>query len=567
MLILTQTGFHHEVPLGLISRIDKYLITPWDGKDMYSQVNKFNEFNHLDILTKDNRVYKLFFATGDKELCTKVSKLLNTISFVDRSQGLSLSVYQHTFPFKFALDINENNWMDFRDGWYVYTDIRAEAKRQGIDFEDPNCRFQLFDNGNYKLCRTYPRYLVMPRGMDQASIIECSRFRTQNRLPTLSYFFRGTACSIWRSSQCMNGIMNRRSPEDEKMIEEIGKTSITPTTVVHNSRVMIYDARPYLNAQANKLKHGGFEGKKFYRNAEVEFCDIDNIHKVTKCFRKLEKAVNSHSSFESQASFGAEVEQTDYFKMIQRIVKAANMTVDQILNKQTSVLVHCSDGWDRTAQMSSLAQQMLDPFFRTIEGLIILVNKDWLSFGHQFHLRFGLFDRNHKEEQRSPVFIQYLDCVRIFIEHYPTHFEYNKQLLLFIAENVMSNKFGTFLGNCEQDRDLLKLRNRTQSIWTKVYLDIKSYRNPKYDAKGTQAPIDQFPMNSPFMNNQVWRELFFKWNDLEAKESENELRSLKETKESDELLKSKDQLKDLIQFQKQIESIQPKLSAQSYNFY
>ena len=32
------------------------------------------------------------------------------------------------------------------------------------------------------------------------------------------------------------------------------------------------------------------------------------------------------------------------------------------------VLVHCSDGWDRTPQIATLAQLLLDPFFRTIEG-------------------------------------------------------------------------------------------------------------------------------------------------------------------------------------------------------
>ena len=29
------------------------------------------------------------------------------------------------------------------------------------------------------------------------------------------------------------------------------------------------------------------------------------------------------------------------------------------------VLVHCSDGWDRTAQLSSLSQVLLDPHYRT----------------------------------------------------------------------------------------------------------------------------------------------------------------------------------------------------------
>ena len=33
-----------------------------------------------------------------------------------------------------------------------------------------------------------------------------------------------------------------------------------------------------------------------------------------------------------------------------------------------SVLVHCSDGWDRTAQLTSLAMLMLDSHYRTLRG-------------------------------------------------------------------------------------------------------------------------------------------------------------------------------------------------------
>ena len=40
----------------------------------------------------------------------------------------------------------------------------------------------------------------------------------------------------------------------------------------------------------------------------------------------------------------------------------------QAVHEGISVLVHCSDGWDRTAQTCSLASIMLDPYYRTIEG-------------------------------------------------------------------------------------------------------------------------------------------------------------------------------------------------------
>lgn len=36
---------------------------------------------------------------------------------------------------------------------------------------------------------------------------------------------------------------------------------------------------------------------------------------------------------------------------------------------KASVIVHCTDGWDRTAQLTSLAMLMMDPYFRTIRGM------------------------------------------------------------------------------------------------------------------------------------------------------------------------------------------------------
>ncbi len=39
---------------------------------------------------------------------------------------------------------------------------------------------------------------------------------------------------------------------------------------------------------------------------------------------------------------------------------------------------------DRTAQICATTQVLLDPFFRTIEGLAVLIEKDWCAFGHKF---------------------------------------------------------------------------------------------------------------------------------------------------------------------------------------
>ncbi len=59
----------------------------------------------------------------------------------------------------------------------------------------------------------------------------------------------------------------------------------------------------------------------------------------------------------------------------------ANGSGDSADDEGHSVLVHCSDGWDRTAQVCSLAQIIIDPFYRTIDGLQVRALSPCTFFG------------------------------------------------------------------------------------------------------------------------------------------------------------------------------------------
>jgi len=79
--------------------------------------------------------------------------------------------------------------------------------------------------------------------------------------------------------------MASRSIDDEKMLSEIGRMSPNQGDDV---KVVIYDARSYINALANKVMNGGFENTKdYYRDCELVFCDIDNIHAVRDAINKV----------------------------------------------------------------------------------------------------------------------------------------------------------------------------------------------------------------------------------------------------------------------------------------
>lgn len=77
---------------------------------------------------------------------------------------------------------------------------------------------------------------------------------------------------------------------------------------------------------------------------------------------------------------------TFFFSLSQLILAGALRIADKVESGKTSVVVHCSDGWDRTAQLTSLSLLMLDGYYRTIRGFEVLVEKEWLSFGHRFQL-------------------------------------------------------------------------------------------------------------------------------------------------------------------------------------
>ena len=102
--------------------------------------------------------------------------------------------------------------------------------RQGLIVENNESIAVLF-NTRFDICATYPEYLIVPKALTGEQLIACSKFRTKNRLQAMTYFHKATDCSIWRSSQPMNAMMNYQSPEDQAMIDAIARmgTSIAPT--------------------------------------------------------------------------------------------------------------------------------------------------------------------------------------------------------------------------------------------------------------------------------------------------------------------------------------------------
>ena len=174
----------------------------------------------------------------------------------------------------------------------------------------------------------------------------------------------------------------------------------------------------------------------------------------------------------------SEVEKTNWLQIINSVLQGANK-VAKLLSTGTSVVTHCSDGWDRTPQITSLVQFILDPYYRTFKGFQVLIEKEWVSFGHNFCDRVG-HTRPKDPSHVSPIFLIFLDCIFQIMDQFPCSVEFNEQLLFFIMENVYACRFGNFLFNSEKQAKEYRKLQRTVSIWDCVNDESKKYKNLLY---------------------------------------------------------------------------------------
>ncbi|KAI8128627.1 Myotubularin-related protein 8 [Lucilia cuprina] len=348
-------------------------------------------------------------------------------------------------------------------GW-EYFKLENEFKRMRV----PNDIWTLCNlNTNYELCDTYPRQIYVPQEANTAMLIGSSRFRSKGRLPALTYLHSNKA-SICRCSQPLSGF-SARCLEDEQMLEAIRKTN--PNT----DYMYVVDTRPRINALANRAAGKGYENEAFYENIKFHFLGIENIHTQRASLQKLIEACEQKSP--TMSGFLNALESSGWLKHIRSILDTSSF-ISNVVDKGVSVVVHCSDGWDRTAQVCSLASLMLDPYYRTIKGFQALIEKDWLAFGHKFSDRCGHVQNDAREV--SPIFTQFLDCTWQLMSQRTDAFEFNERFLLILHDHVHSCQYGTFVGNCEKDRLDLKLAERTFSLWGYMANHMNEYINPLY---------------------------------------------------------------------------------------
>ncbi|XP_065576033.1 myotubularin-related protein 8-like isoform X3 [Artemia franciscana] len=390
-------------------------------------------------------------------------------------------------------------------GWYQF-DIQAEYQRFGV----PNQYWSLTNlNKDYELCDTYPKYLYAPSGASSAVIIGSSKFRSKGRFPVLSYLHSNGA-ALCRCSQPLSGF-SARCLEDEQLMASILQAN--PRT-----RFMyVVDTRPRINAMANRAAGKGYENEAHYSDIKFMFFGIENIHVMRSSLNKLSETCELKDP--SINTFLNGLQSCGWLRHIKAILDTSHWVATS-MEEGFTVLVHCSDGWDRTAQVCAIAALLLDPFYRTIHGFQALIEKEWLAFGHKFTDRCGFLQTSDSKEI-SPVFGQFLDCIWQLTRQFPTAFQFSEKYLIMMHDYLYSCQYGTFIGNCEKDRVDLRVSERTYSLWGFVSANINDFLNPFYlnDKENQILRPDLSPSNIQF-----WRGLYCRFDSgIESVEPVNDI--------------------------------------------
>ncbi|XP_027532280.1 myotubularin-related protein 7 isoform X2 [Neopelma chrysocephalum] len=383
----------------------------------------------------------------------------------------------YCFSFNPKLDKEERE-----QGWKL-VDLNEEYNRMGV----PNNYWQICDvNRDYGVCDSYPTEVYVPKSATAHIIVGSSKFRSRRRFPALSYYCKDNNASICRSSQPLSGF-SARCLEDEQMLQAIRKAN------PGSDFIYVVDTRPKLNAMANRAAGKGYENEDNYSNIKFQFIGIENIHVMRNSLQKMLEVCELKSPSMSDFLWG--LENSGWLKHIKAIMDAGIFIAKAVAEEGVSVLVHCSDGWDRTAQVCSVASLLLDPYYRTMKGFMVLIEKDWVSFGHKFNHRYGNLDGDPKEI--SPVIDQFIECVWQLMEQFPCAFEFNERFLIHIQHHIYSCQFGNFLCNSQKERRELKIQERTYSLWAHLWKNRADYLNPLYRSDHSQNKGTLHPQIAP----------------------------------------------------------------------
>ncbi|PKK18432.1 hypothetical protein A306_00000115 [Columba livia] len=414
----------------------------------------------LHLTCKDCKVIRCQFSTFEQ--CQDwLKRLNNAIRPPSKIEDLFSFAY-HAWCMEVYASEKEQHGDLCRPGEHVTSRFKNEVERMGFDM---NNAWRISNiNEKYKLCGSYPQEIIVPAWITDKELESVASFRSWKRIPAVVYRHQSNGAVISRCGQPEVSWWGWRNADDEHLVQSVAKACAS-------------DSR----SNSNKLLNGNcsrdFTNGGDLSDVEFEAFDLGRAIVRSSCGQQSQRGRLRVPSWLSA------LESTKWLQHLSVLLKSALLVVHAVDRDQRPVLVHCSDGWDRTPQIVALAKLLLDPYYRTTEGFQVLVETEWLDFGHKFADRCGHGENSDDLNERCPVFLQWLDCVHQLQRQFPCSFEFNEAFLVKLVQHTYSCLFGTFLCNNAKERGEKHTQERTCSVWSLLRAANKAFKNLLYSSQ------------------------------------------------------------------------------------
>ncbi|XP_077990034.1 myotubularin-related protein 9-like [Glandiceps talaboti] len=453
-----------------------------------------------------------------------MEECLNIASSIEVLSSLESVSLTYPFFFRPMFDIME-------DGWQAFLPENEFARLLGEEWRLSHV------NKTFEVCYSYPQTVIVPKSIDDATLMKSAAFRHGGRFPVLSYHHSPNGMVIMRCGQPLTGPNNKRCKDDERLVNAvlgIGK------------RGYIIDTRSSAGAQTARAKGGGVEPEAHYPQWRKIHKSIDRFYVLQESLVKLIDACTDTNS--SMDKWISRLDSCNWLSHIKDVLTTACLAAQCIDREGASVLVHGSEGIDSTLQVTSLAQIILDPDCRTVRGFEALVEREWLQSGHPFADRCSKSAYStSKPRYEGPVFLHFLDCVWQIYQQFPCSFEFNEHFLIYLFEHAYGSQFGTFMCNNEADRKKVKLSTKTVSLWSYVNRPeiLQTFLNPLYEKNDSVI----WPSVAP-QSLMLWSGLYMRY-ELNQSANDDAWKEIVQIKQHDKELKLK-----AVKLRKQLSELQ-----------
>lgn len=365
--------------------------------------------------TKKKRLYvnaPLPTRTSGLQLVLKNFRVINySFKFTPGGEDIRLAqaLLHHAFPTtidKYFLTTSQTTPSSGIPEFNLAQDWEKELQRTRC----PNWRVSKH-NESFNLCSSLPNVCVVPRDLLDGQL-EAAAQHFQGMRPPVWCWGTQAGAALVRMAQISPSIQDK-AQENRMMglVHRCHPKKLQPT---------IYDLDQILPS---------------HRELQVAFSKLRDLHTPDDASQYREQDCKYLSRWDS----------SKWLSYVSKCLETAQKSAVSMLHHNSSVILQDAEGRDMSTVISSLVQILLDPWYRTLRGFHMLLQKEWVSLGHPFTKRLG-HTRNDPEDQ-CPVWLLFLDCVfQISIQH-PLALEFTSEYLVALWGAAHCSLHSTFMFN------------------------------------------------------------------------------------------------------------------------